>query len=103
MNSFNHYAYGAVGEWMYRTLAGVSAAEPGYKKILVAPVPGAGITSAARRLQTPYGEVASSRWSGADGFTLDLTVPANTTAIVRIPGTSGERTVASGTYHFRGR
>ena len=42
MNSFNHYAYGAVGEWMYRTLAGVSAAEPGYRKILIAPKPGSG-------------------------------------------------------------
>ncbi len=40
MNSFNHYAYGAVGEWMYRTLAGVSAAEPGYRKVLIAPTAG---------------------------------------------------------------
>ena len=48
MNSFNHYAYGAVGEWMYRTLAGVSAAEPGYHKVLIAPTPGNGITSALR-------------------------------------------------------
>ncbi len=106
MNSFNHYAYGAVGEWMYRTLAGVSAAEPGYKKILIAPVPGAGITSASLRLETPYGEVASSWRSTPDGFTLDVTVPANTTATVRIPagdGSADVKTIASGTYHFEAR
>ena len=45
MNSFNHYAYGAVGEWMYRTMAGVSALEPGYRKVLIAPQAGAGIDS----------------------------------------------------------
>ena len=43
MNSFNHYAYGAVGDWMYRTMAGVSALEPGYRKMLIAPEPGDGI------------------------------------------------------------
>ena len=66
MNSFNHYAYGAVGEWMYRTLAGVSAAEPGYRKSLIAPTPGNGITSAEFRHETPYGEVAS-KWKLTDG------------------------------------
>jgi alpha-L-rhamnosidase len=125
MNSFNHYAYGAVGEWMYRTLAGVSAAEPGYRKVLIAPTPGDGITSAELEHQTPYG-VVGSRWKKeADGrFTLDVRIPANTTATVKLPGpadrvTEGGRglrqvdgvievvdgagttvTVASGNYRF---
>jgi alpha-L-rhamnosidase len=127
MNSFNHYAYGAVGEWMYRTLAGVSAAEPGYRKAVIAPTPGNGIDSSDYRYQTPYGEIAS-RWKGtADyGLTLDVTVPANTTATVRLPapnvaaitesggslgtadhvsnvvdeGSTVSMTVASGTYKF---
>lgn len=127
MNSFNHYAYGAVGEWMYRTLAGVSAAEPGYRKALIAPTPGSGIDSSDFRHQTPYGEIAS-RWKGSAeyGLTLDVTVPANTTAIVRLPapeatmikesgrplanadhvgdvvdeGPTVAMTIASGTYHF---
>jgi alpha-L-rhamnosidase len=83
MNSFNHYAYSAVGEWMYRTLAGVSAAEPGYRRALVAPIPGNGIDSSDFRLQTPYGEIAS-RWKGsvAYGLTLNVTVPTNTAATV---------------------
>ncbi|HWJ81652.1 MAG TPA: glycoside hydrolase family 78 protein [Nocardioides sp.] len=85
MNSFNHYAYGAVGEWMYRTMAGVSAAEPGYRKILVAPQPGDGIDHVDFSHETPYGTVRSA-WSTADGpMTLDVTVPANTTAEIRLP------------------
>jgi alpha-L-rhamnosidase len=127
MNSFNHYAYGAVGEWMYRTMAGVSAAEPGYRKALIAPTPGNGIDSSDYRYQTPYGEIAS-RWKGTAeyGLTLDVTVPANTTATVRLPaldpslvkesgksldaadqvkdvvdeGSTVSMTVASGTYKF---
>ncbi|PJJ57594.1 alpha-galactosidase-like protein [Mumia flava] len=85
MNSFNHYAYGAVGEWMYRTMAGVSAAEPGYAKVLIAPEPGDGIDTVDFTHETPYGPVRSA-WSTADGpMSLDVTVPANTTAEVRIP------------------
>ena len=85
MNSFNHYAYGAVGEWMYRTMAGVSAAEPGYRKVTIAPEPGAGVDHVDYSLQTPYGTVKSA-WATDEGpMTLDVTVPANTTAEVRIP------------------
>ena len=89
MNSFNHYAYGAVGEWMYRTMAGVSALEPGYHKVLIAPQAGAGIDSSDFSLDTPYGTVASSWRTSASGvMKLDVTVPANTTAEIRIPTSS---------------
>lgn len=85
MNSFNHYAYGAVGEWMYRTMAGVSEAAPGYRKVRIAPEPGEGIDHVDYSLETPYGTV-SSAWATDDGpMTLDVTIPANTTAEVRIP------------------
>jgi len=88
MNSFNHYAYGAVGQWMYSTLAGVSALEPGYRKILIAPQPGEGITFANYGYDTRYGRITSS-WKQADaGLTLDVTVPGNTTATVRMPAAS---------------
>ncbi|MEI8412103.1 MULTISPECIES: alpha-L-rhamnosidase C-terminal domain-containing protein [unclassified Kribbella] len=66
-------------------------------------MPGTGITSASLRLQTPYGEVASSWRSTPDGLTLDVTIPPNTTASIRIPardGTTTVKEVASGTYHF---
>ncbi|HTE62509.1 MAG TPA: family 78 glycoside hydrolase catalytic domain, partial [Solirubrobacteraceae bacterium] len=88
MNSFNHYAYGAVGEWMYRTLAGVSALEPGYKRVLVAPQPGHGISSATFSHETRYGTVATAWETTGHGLTLDVSVPANTTAELRIPSPS---------------
>ncbi|HET6668370.1 MAG TPA: family 78 glycoside hydrolase catalytic domain, partial [Intrasporangium sp.] len=85
MNSFNHYAYGAVGEWMYRTMAGVSALEPGYKRILVAPEVGDGITSSDFSHRTPYGTVRSAWQQTEDGLELDVTVPGNSTAEVHVP------------------
>ncbi len=87
MNSFNHYAYGAIGEWLYRVVAGleVDPAEPGYKHVLVGPQPGGGFTRARAALNTMYGEVASA-WEFAEGqFSLDVTVPPNTHATVRLP------------------
>ena len=89
MNSFNHYAYGAVGEWMYGTMAGVSALEPGFHKVLIAPEAGAGIDSSDFSLDTPYGTVTSSWKTSASGvMKLDVTVPANTSAEIRIPTSS---------------
>ncbi|MGH2948560.1 MAG: family 78 glycoside hydrolase catalytic domain, partial [Solirubrobacteraceae bacterium] len=88
MNSFNHYAYGAAGEWMYRTLAGVSALEPGYRRVLIAPQPGDGISSARFSHDTRYGTVSTAWEQTPDGLALDVTVPANTTAVLRMPAPS---------------
>jgi alpha-L-rhamnosidase len=68
MNSFNHYAYGAIGDWMYRVMAGIDVDEaaPGYKHILIQPRPGGGFTSVKASHETPYGKVASA-WTIADG------------------------------------
>jgi alpha-L-rhamnosidase len=88
MNSFNHYAYGAIGDWMYGMVAGVEIDEaaPGYKHILIAPRPGGGLTSASTSVESVYGLVASG-WEIADGkMILKIEVPANTTATVRVPG-----------------
>ncbi len=87
MNSFNHYAYGAIGEWMYRVVAGLDLdpAEPGYKHVLVQPKPGGGLTSAEARLQTLYGEAASG-FKIADGkVTVSATVPPNAHGTIRLP------------------
>jgi alpha-L-rhamnosidase len=64
MNSFNHYAYGAIGEWLYRVVGGIEVdpAEPGYKHVLFQPQPGGGLTTARATLDSPYGLVASA-WS----------------------------------------
>jgi alpha-L-rhamnosidase len=88
MNSFNHYAYGAIGEWMYRVVAGleVDPREPGYKHVLVQPQPGGGLTQAEARLLTPYGEAASGWTLGGGTLTVNATVPPNAHGTVTLPG-----------------
>jgi alpha-L-rhamnosidase len=93
MNSFNHYAYGAIGAWLYSVVAGLDLdpAEPGYKHVLVQPQPGGGLTKATAALRSMHGEVASA-WSVEGGvFSLDVTVPANTHATVRLPHAKAEQ------------
>jgi alpha-L-rhamnosidase len=88
MNSFNHYAYGAVGDWMYTVMAGIDIdpAAPAYKHIRIQPQPGGGFTQASASHMTPYGRV-SSAWSIINGkLELNVDVPSNTTATVRLPG-----------------
>lgn len=87
MNSFNHYAYGAIGDWMYRVMAGIEIDpnQPGYRHILIQPMPGGGFTSVRASHESPYGKVVSA-WEIRDGrFTLTVEVPANTRATVRLP------------------
>jgi alpha-L-rhamnosidase len=87
MNSFNHYAYGAIGEWMYRVMAGIEVDEssPGYRHSLVQPRPGGGHTRVAATHETPYGRLSSAWKVEGERLVVDLEVPANTTASVRLP------------------
>ncbi len=87
MNSFNHYAYGAIGEWMYRFIAGIEmdTARPGYKHSIIQPHTGGGLTFARASHETLYGRLASG-WELKDGrMTVAVEIPANTTATVRLP------------------
>jgi alpha-L-rhamnosidase len=87
MNSFNHYAYGAIGEWMYSVVAGIKIDEkqPGYKHILIQPRPGGGLKYAKSAVESMYGRVASG-WEIADGkMKLRVEIPANATATVKLP------------------
>ncbi len=86
MNSLNHYAYGAIGEWMYERVAGIAPLTPGYKEIEIAPQLGQPLTSASASLNTPYGNVVSSWTIENEIFTLQTTIPPNTTALVIVPG-----------------
>jgi len=98
MNSFNHYAYGAIGDWMYRVMAGIELdpAVPGYKHILVQPQPGGGFTSVKATHETMYGKV-SSAWRLKDGnFELAVQIPANTQATVRLPKAKSGQVTESG-------
>lgn len=98
MNSFNHYAYGAIGDWMYRQIAGldIDRAHPGYEHMLVHPHPGGGLTHSSATLETQYG-MAGSAWALANGqLSVDVTVPANATATVRLPGAMLAQVTESG-------
>ncbi|WP_127503349.1 family 78 glycoside hydrolase catalytic domain [Actinoplanes solisilvae] len=86
MTSFNHYALGAVADWMHRRVAGLAPAEPGYRRIEVRPLPTGELTFAKARHLTPYGE-ASVSWRRSEGeLRLDVTVPVGTTATVHLAG-----------------
>ncbi|WP_275410591.1 alpha-L-rhamnosidase C-terminal domain-containing protein, partial [Actinoplanes nipponensis] len=100
MTSFNHYALGAVADWLHRRVAGLAAAAPGYRRLLVRPVPGAALTSASARHLTPYGEAAVS-WRRADGrLRLTVTVPVGAEAEVHVPGAAAGVEVRHGTHEW---
>jgi alpha-L-rhamnosidase len=90
MTSFNHYAFGAVVDWLHRTVAGLAPAAPGYHRITIAPHPGGGLTSARARHHTPYG-LAQVSWRIEHGvITIEADVPPNTSARVALPGLEGD-------------
>lgn len=99
MVSFNHYASGAVGDFMYRRIAGIEPLEGGYKSFKIAPMVGGGITWAKGKVCTAYGPV-SSNWKAADGrFAIDVEVPVGTTCHLTMPG-GDNKVLGSGKYSF---
>ncbi|MBL8094316.1 MAG: glycoside hydrolase family 78 protein [Anaerolineales bacterium] len=99
MTSFNHYALGAVADWMHRTIGGLTATEPGYRRLAIRPRPGGGITSCRTEHRTPYGRVAVAWAIDAGTFNVDVVVPPNTSAEVTLPGAAAV-IVGSGVYHW---
>ncbi len=88
MNSFNHYAYGAIGNWMYRVITGVNIdpQNPGYKHIIIKPRPGGELTSAKTWHKSLYGMIKSGWEISGNAITVNIEIPANTTADVCLPG-----------------
>ncbi len=100
MTSFNHYALGAVADWMHRTVAGIAPVEPGYATVLVAPRPGGDLTWARSTLRTRRGQVAVA-WHVEDtAMHLQVTVPPGAAAVVRLPDGQESR-VGPGEHAFR--
>ena len=99
MTSFNHYALGAVADWMHRVVGGIAPAEPGYAKVLVAPQPGGGITEAETALATRHGRVAVAWRLEDDRLHVEVEVPEGVDAVVRLPG-QDEQTVTGGSHVF---
>lgn len=102
MNSFNHYAYGAIGEWMYERVAGlaVDPANPGYKHFFVRPVIGGPLTSARAELETGYGTAVSGWELDGDTLTMEVVVPPNTTATIEFPNDRKSEKVTAGQHEF---
>ena len=100
MTSFNHYALGAVADWMHRTIGGLAPAKPGYRHIEIRPRPGGGLTHCRATHLTPYG-LAECAWRIEDGkIDVDVIIPANTTASVTLPGDNTTLEVGSGSWHW---
>ena len=100
MVSFNHYASGAVGDFMYRRIAGIEAIEGGYKSFKIEPILGGGISWAKASVMSAYGKV-SSQWEHTHaGFSIEVEVPVGTTCYLTMP--DGEsKILGSGNYSFR--
>ncbi len=97
MTSFNHYALGAVADWLHSTVAGIAAAAPGYKRIRFAPIPGGGLTHASAGILTPYGPATIAWKRSGEQLRINMVVPPNTTAELHLP--SGERQVLGSGAH----
>lgn len=96
MNSFNHYAYGAIGDWMYRVVAGIEIGTPGYKQILIQPQPDKRLSFAKAVFESSYGTIVSS-WKIADGkMIVQVIIPANTTATIKLPTSNAEKITDNG-------
>ena len=97
--SYNHYAFGCIGDWMYRHLGGLQILEPGYKKFKVAPSFDSGLTSVSVSEETPYGKAAIDWKIIEKQATVHVEVPVNTQAVIDLPGKE-QVTVGSGSYDY---
>ncbi|WP_434212556.1 family 78 glycoside hydrolase catalytic domain [[Pseudomonas] boreopolis] len=100
MTSFNHYAFGAVADWLHRHVGGLSALAPGFARLRIAPRPGGGLTHASTRHLTPHGEAAVAWRIEGEVMQVEAVVPPNTTAVVALPGAE-EHEVGSGSHRWQ--
>ena len=85
MNSFNHYAYGAIGDWMYRVSAGIETMGPGYEHIIIQPHPSKRLNYVKASFESSYGAIVSG-WERKDGrIIINIKIPANTSATIILP------------------
>lgn len=109
MTSFNHYAYGAVAEWLYRSVAGIApdGEHPGYGRVIFAPKPGGGLTHARASVLTPYGHTAIAWTAEDDALSVSIEIPPGaygsfvTPSGWRLGRTEAGRTLASGAHELR--
>ncbi len=92
MNSFAHYAFGAVHQWMVENIGGIRSDGPGFRKLVIAPQPGATLTWARVGYRSVAGSITTAWEINANHMTLRVTIPANTTATIHLPGVDGDVT-----------
>lgn len=96
MNSFNHYAYGAIGDWMYRVSAGIETAEPGYRHLVIQPHPTSKLSYTRASYEGPYGKI-SSGWERKDGkVVVKVSIPANSDAVIYLPADNPSKVKMNG-------
>ncbi len=101
MTSFNHYALGAVADWLHRSVAGLAPGAPGYRHLDIRPQPGGGLTHASARHKTPYGMASSSWRIEGEQIEVEVVVPPNSSATVHLPQSDeGPLQVGSGTHRW---
>jgi alpha-L-rhamnosidase len=92
MNSFNHYALGGVAGFLFRRIAGIAEAAPGFAQIDVCPVLDPRVRHAGADYQSVLGRISTDwRWTPGERFALDLTVPPGAAATVRLPAALGAK------------
>ena len=96
MNSFAHYSFGAVYQWMVENIGGIRASEPAYRRIVISPTLDDKLTFAATSVETIRGRIATSWKKDRGQLVLNVTIPPNTTAIVRLPTANTARLTESG-------
>ena len=96
MNSFAHYSFGAVARWLFQSVAGIDTDGPGFKRLRIHPQPGPGVSWVKASYRSLHGLIATEWKTGADGFTLGLTIPANTAATVYVPAGSPNQVTEGG-------
>jgi len=101
MNSFNHYALGAVADWLHRSVAGLAPAEPGYRRLRIAPLPGRRLDHASARHDTPYGRAEVGWRRDGEEVVVTAVVPTGTTATVELPDGRAPFDVGSGDHEWR--
>ncbi len=101
-SSLNHYAYGAVLAWIYKTAAGIAstADDPGFKTIIMAPKPDKRLGSICAEYKAPTGLIKSAWRYEGEKWIWDFTVPAGSTAKVTLPGSAKTTVYQPGTYHI---
>ena len=100
MNSFNHYAYGVVCEWIWETVAGISSdvAQPGFKHIIMKPVPDKRLGFVKAEYKSAAGVIKSEWKYEGDKWIWNFTIPEGATASVTLPGETEAKEYNAGSY-----